>query len=278
MNNTAKSSGTIVALQMCSGIDANQNLQQLEQQLHQLPTTRPMLVCLPESFLIFAKHGKDALALAEQSAGYQARLATLCRKFDIWLAAGTMPIATNNNKYLAASLLFNSAGSVVAHYNKIHLFDVDVADGTGAYRESNFTQAGDDVVVVDSPFGKIGLTVCYDLRFSGLYSTLQRLGAEIILVPSAFTTVTGKAHWQPLLTARAIETQSYVIAAAQAGQHENGRSTYGHSLIISPWGEVLSELKSGTGFIGCQPDLAQLHAIRRDMPVQSHQRFREHLL
>ena len=105
----------------------------------------------------------------------------------------------------------------------------------GAYRESNYTQAGNDIVVVDSPFGKIGLTVCYDLRFSGLFSALQRGGAEIILVPSAFTTVTGAAHWQPLLTARAIETQSYVIAAAQAGQHENGRATYGHSIIISPW-------------------------------------------
>ncbi|OUS70510.1 amidohydrolase [Pseudoalteromonas sp. A601] len=276
--NDSQPSGTIIAVQMCSGINPEQNLQQLEQQLSQLPSTRPLLVCLPESFLIFAKHGKDALVIAQQSAEYQAKLARLCSKYDIWLAAGTMPIATSDDKYLAASLLFNNHAEVVAQYNKMHLFDVDVADGTGAYRESNFTQAGNDVVVVDSPFGKIGLTVCYDLRFSGLFSALQRQGAEVILVPSAFTTVTGKAHWQPLLTARAIETQSYVIAAAQAGQHENGRATYGHSLIISPWGNVLSELKNGTGFIGCQPDLLALHAIRRDMPVQSHQRFREHLL
>lgn len=276
--NDSQPSGTIIAVQMCSGINPEKNLQQLEQQLSQLPGTRPLLVCLPESFLIFAKHGKDALVIAQQSAEYQAKLARLCRKYDIWLAAGTMPITTSDDKYLAASLLFNNHGDVVAQYNKMHLFDVDVADGTGAYRESNFTQAGNDVVVVDSPFGKIGLTVCYDLRFSGLFSALQRQGAEVILVPSAFTTVTGKAHWQPLLTARAIETQSYVIAAAQAGQHENGRATYGHSLIISPWGKVLSKLKNGTGFIGCQPDLLALNAIRRDMPVQSHQRFREHLL
>ncbi|MFY8327071.1 carbon-nitrogen hydrolase family protein [Pseudoalteromonas sp. ZZD1] len=276
--NDSQPSGTIIAVQMCSGINPEQNLQQLEQQLSQLPNTRPLLACLPESFLIFAKHGKDALAIAQQSTAYQTKLATLCRKYGIWLAAGTMPIASSDDKYLAASLLFNNHGDVVAQYNKMHLFDVDVADGTGAYRESNFTQAGNDVVVVDSPFGKIGLTVCYDLRFSCLFNALQRRGAEIILVPSAFTTVTGKAHWQPLLTARAIETQSYVIAAAQAGQHENGRATYGHSLIISPWGNVLSELKNGTGFIGCQPDLLALHAIRRDMPVQSHQRFREHLL
>ncbi|KTF14110.1 carbon-nitrogen hydrolase family protein [Pseudoalteromonas sp. H105] len=278
MKHPSYSPGHIIALQMCSGINAQQNLAQLAQQLSCLPSARPLLVCLPESFLIFSTCGADTLALAEQSDSYQAQLGKLCRQYDIWLAAGTLPIAADNAKYYAASLLFDSQGKVIAQYNKIHLFDVDVADGTGVYRESNFTQAGNDLVVVDSPFGKIGLTVCYDLRFSGLFSALQRQGAEIILVPSAFTTVTGKAHWQPLLTARAIETQSYVIAAAQAGQHENGRATYGHSLIISPWGDILSELKNGTGYISCQPDLSRLHAIRRDMPVQSHQRFREHLL
>ena len=273
----------IVALQMCSGLSADANIEQLKQQLRQLPVTRPLLVCLPESFLVFSKSGQQTLAIAKQSDVYIQQLADLCRQYDIWLAAGTipitaMPITTGNEKYVAASLFFNNQGDVVAQYNKMHLFDVDVTDGTGAYRESNYTQAGNDIVVVDSPFGKIGLTVCYDLRFSGLFSALQRAGAEIILVPSAFTTVTGAAHWQPLLTARAIETQSYVIAAAQAGQHESGRATYGHSIIISPWGDVLSELANGIGFIGCQPDLNRVHAIRRDMPVQSHQRFREHLL
>lgn len=278
MNQKSHTPGHIIALQMCSGINAQQNLAQLEQQLSCLPSGRPLLVCLPESFLVFAKSGDDTLAEAQKSDLYQAQLSQLCRKYDIWLAAGTLPIPTDNAKYYAASLLFNSQGEVIAQYNKIHLFDVDVADGTGAYRESNFTKAGSELVVVDSPFGKIGLTVCYDLRFSGLFSALQRAGAEVILVPSAFTTVTGAAHWQPLLIARAIETQSYIVAPAQAGQHENGRATYGHSLIISPWGDILSELKNGIGYIGCQPDLSRLHAIRRDMPVQSHQRFREHLL
>ena len=160
----------------------------------------------------------------------------------------------------------------------MHLFDVDVADKTASYRESDFTQAGDDVVVVATPFGKIGLTVCYDLRFSGLFSALTRQGAEIILVPSAFTVPTGQVHWQPLLKARAIETQCYVIAAAQYGTHQNGRQTYGHSIIISPWGEQIATLESGVGFISGYADLNQLNKIRRDMPVQSHQRFREHLL
>ncbi len=268
----------IVALQMCSSTSPSQNLVWLNEQLTNLPATRPLLVCLPESFLVFSKDSCASYEVGKQSDEYQRKLSVLCQQFDIWLAAGTLPIAQANGKYLAASLLFNNQGVVIAKYNKIHLFDVDVADKTRSYRESDATQAGSEVVVVDSPFGKIGLSVCYDLRFSGLYTAMQRLGAEIILVPSAFTTVTGKAHWHVLLKARAIETQSYVVAAAQAGQHENGRETYGHTIMISPWGETLVELPSGTGFICHDVDLNQLNKIRRDMPILSQQRFREHLL
>lgn len=268
----------IVALQMCSSTSPSQNIAWLNEQLTNLPQTRPLLVCLPESFLVFSKDSHASYEVGKQSDSYQQQLSALCQQFDIWLAAGTLPIAQTNGKYLAASLLFNNQGAVVAKYNKIHLFDVDVADNTHSYRESDATQAGSEVTVVDSPFGKIGLSVCYDLRFSSLYTAMQRLGAEIILVPSAFTTVTGKAHWHVLLKARAIETQSYVVAAAQVGQHENGRETYGHSIIISPWGETLAELSEGTGFINHHLDLNRLNEIRRDMPILSQQRFREHLL
>lgn len=249
---------TIIALQMCSGGDPEQNMQTLVNQLQQLPTTRPLLVCLPEAFLVFSKSGNDTLKVAKHAERYKQQLSELCQVHNIWLSAGTMPEPYNDNK--------------------MHLFDVTVDDSTASYRESDFTQAGNEVVVVDSPFGKIGLTVCYDLRFSALYTQLVRQGAEIILVPSAFTVVTGKAHWQPLLAARAIETQCYVIAAAQYGTHENGRQTYGHSIALSPWGDTLSELPTGTGLISATLDLKQLRKIRRDMPVQSHQRFREHLL
>lgn len=269
---------TIIALQMCSGVDPEQNIQTLVNQLQQLPTTRPLLVSLPEAFLVFSKSGNDTLKVAKHAERYKQQLSELCQLHNIWLSAGTMPEPYNDNKYYAASHLFNAQGELVASYNKMHLFDVTVDDSTASYRESDFTQAGNEVVVVDSPFGKIGLTVCYDLRFSTLYTQLVRQGAEIILVPSAFTVVTGQAHWQPLLAARAIETQCYVIAAAQYGAHENGRQTYGHSIVLSPWGDTLSELPTGTGFISATLDLKQLHKIRRDMPVQSHQRFREHLL
>ncbi|WP_105174951.1 carbon-nitrogen hydrolase family protein [Pseudoalteromonas sp. T1lg122] len=268
----------VVAVQMCSSMNAEQNLAFLAQTLSTLPSTRPLLVCLPESFLIFSKQSQASYQLGLQSEAYKAKLADLCKQHDIWLAAGTLPVSQQNGKYLAASFLFNNQGDVVAQYNKIHLFDVDVADTTRSYRESDATEAGKDIVVVDSPFGKIGLAVCYDLRFSGLFTAMQRQGAEIILVPSAFTTVTGAAHWHILLAARAIETQCYVVAAAQWGEHENGRHTYGHSIIISPWGETLSELASGTGFISHGLDLNRLNTIRQDMPVQSQQRFREHLL
>ncbi len=268
----------IIALQMCSGINPDENMATLGEALNKLPAARPVLVCLPEAFLVFSKSGHDTLAVAKRITHYKLQLSALCKKHNIWLNAGTIPEPHKNNKYFAASHLFNSQGECVATYNKMHLFDVDVADKTASYRESDFTQAGDDVVVVATPFGKIGLTVCYDLRFSGLFSALTRQGAEIILVPSAFTVPTGQAHWQPLLKARAIETQCYVIAAAQYGTHQNGRQTYGHSIIISPWGEQIATLESGVGFISGYADLNQLNKIRRDMPVQSHQRFREHLL
>lgn len=279
MNKTASiSTPTIVALQMCSGLSPDENITSLKRALKTLPATRPLLVCLPEAFLVFSKSGNDTLRVAKQVEQYKLQLSELCQHHNIWLNAGTMPEPFNEHKYYAASHSYNNQGELVATYNKIHLFDVTVDDKTGSYRESDFTQAGRDVVVVDSPFGKIGLTVCYDLRFSGLFNELVRQGADIILVPSAFTVPTGQAHWQPLLAARAIETQCYVVAAAQYGTHENGRQTYGHSIIISPWGNTLSELPTGTGFISCNADLDQLQKIRRDMPVQSHQRFREHLL
>ena len=273
-----KNQPTIVALQMCSGLNADHNMAVLKQALKTLPETRPLLVCLPEAFLVFSRSGRDTLAVAKQIEHYKLQLSRLCQQHDIWLNAGTIPESYNGKKYYAASKVYNNLGQCVATYNKMHLFDVDVADTTSSYRESDYTQAGSEVVVVDSPFGKLGLTVCYDLRFSGLFNALSRKGAEVILVPSAFTEVTGKAHWLPLLKARAIETQCYVVAAAQYGKHENGRQTFGHSIIISPWGEVISDMPTGTGFISANADLEQLQKIRRDMPVQSHQRFREYLL
>ncbi|GMM86196.1 carbon-nitrogen hydrolase family protein [Pseudoalteromonas sp. MTN2-4] len=262
-------------VQMCSTMSAEQNFNYLQQQLTQANLKQPALVCLPETWICFNKDGATTLEQSKSNHLWVEKLAQLCRQFGIWLAAGTIALPSENTgKYYAASLLFNEQGEVVAQYNKIHLFDAQVQDGSGGYRESKFTQAGSDVVVVDSPFGRIGLSVCYDVRFAGLYQKMMALGADIILVPSAFTTVTGKAHWLPLLQARAIETQCYVLAAAQVGQHDNGRATYGHSVAISPWGEVLANAKTELTNIECQLDLSELQQVRASLPVHQHNRFK----
>ncbi|MCO7189341.1 MULTISPECIES: carbon-nitrogen hydrolase family protein [unclassified Pseudoalteromonas] len=264
----------IYTVQMCSGIHPAHNLKQLRELLETQILEQPALVCLPESWLAFCETPQQALAQAEESHNWIEQIQQLCRDFDIWLAAGTIAMKDGEGRYYAASLLFNNEGTEVARYNKIHLFDADVADSAGQYRESRLTRAGDDVVTVASPFGRLGLSVCYDVRFPGLYQMMREQGAEVLLVPSAFTTVTGDAHWQTLLRARAIETQCYVVAAAQVGHHENGRQTYGHSLIVSPWGTCLAEASTQVGINHAQVDLTALHAIRQKMPVAAHNRFK----
>ncbi|MBD1581058.1 carbon-nitrogen hydrolase family protein [Pseudoalteromonas sp. S16_S37] len=264
----------VIAVQMCSTMNPEKNYLQLKQWLSDFNLEKPALVCLPETWLAFMKTAEQSLSLSKQYDYWITKLGQLCREFNIWIAAGTMPVCGEQNKYYAASFLLNEKGDVVARYNKIHLFDADVADGSGGYRESKSTIAGTDVVVVDSPFGKIGLSVCYDLRFAGLFQAMREQGAELFLVPSAFTTATGQAHWTPLLQARAIENQCYVVAAAQCGEHENGRKTHGHSLILSPWGDIMADAQQTLGFISAQIDLAQLHQLRTDMPVQIHNRFK----
>jgi nitrilase len=264
-----------VIVQMCSTMSAKQNFEYLTQQLACISPSEPTLVCLPETWLCFSKDGKAALEQSKKNHFWIKKLSELCRQFNIWLAAGTIALPSENiGKYYAASLLFNEQGIVVAQYNKIHLFDAQVQDGSSGYKESQYTEPGNEVVVVESPFGKIGLSVCYDVRFSGLYQRMMRLGAEVILVPSAFTTVTGEAHWLPLLQARAIETQCYLLAAAQVGEHENGRATFGHSVAISPWGDVLANAQSTLTNISCQLDLSELHQVRASIPVHQHNRFK----
>ena len=252
-----------------------ENLQRVRTLCAKLPQARPQLVVLPEAFSCFGGGDKQQLAVAEAlgDGPIQQALSEIAQEFDIWLCAGTVPIKTGD-KFYAASLLYDAAGEQVAQYNKIHLFDVEVADNTKRYLESAVTEPGQQLVVVDSPFGQLGMAVCYDVRFPELFRALREQGAEIILLPSAFTRVTGAAHWHVLTRARAIEQQCYVIAAGQYGVHENGRETYGHSLIVSPWGQVLAEQAHGEGVISTAVDSDELASIRRRMPVNSHNRFK----
>ena len=203
----------------------------------------------------------------------QQGLSRLAQVYQVYLVAGTIALYAPDKRNFAASLLFNPQGEVMAQYNKIHLFDVDVADGIGSYRESDNTHPGQHITVVDTPFGRIGMAVCYDLRFSALFRAMRQAGADIIVMPSAFTKLTGQAHWELLLRARAVENQCYVLASNQGGTHANGRETWGHSMIISPWGEIEQQLTFGEAAISSTLDRQLLQSIRQKMPMISQERF-----
>ena len=198
------------------------------------------------------------------------------RDLRLWIVAGTLPLPPVDQpeaKSNACSLLVDDQGQFVARYDKLHLFDVDVADNRGRYRESDDYAHGNRVVVADTPVGRVGLTVCYDLRFPELYSELRAAGAELITAPSAFTAVTGAAHWEVLIRARAIETQCYVLAAAQGGVHPGPRETYGHAAIVDPWGRIVAQQDQGQGVLLAERDSSEQASIRARMPVFSHRRI-----
>jgi nitrilase len=271
----------LVAIQMTSGPDVVANLAYLEQQLRSLPPERPCLVVLPECFACFGASDTHIYDLAERkNAGpIQAKLAQLAKQFEVWLVAGSFPLLCSTpEKYTASCLIFDDHGRLVDEYQKIHLFDAQVADSTGSYRESDRTQKGQRLVVVDSPFGTLGVAICYDIRFAGMFAAMSEIGPlSVLAIPAAFTLATGKAHWHPLLTARAIENQCFLVAANQTGTHANQRQTFGHSCIISPWGETLAELPHHTGSIVAHLEPDDLHDIRTKMPIRQHNQFRSYL-
>ncbi len=269
------------ALQLCSSPSPAENLVQIEQLLQQLPPARPQLVALPEGALCFAGADGANFAIAE-ALSYQAdgqgplqqQLSQLAQQFQIYLLVGTLPThCADPSRFSASSLLFGPDGSLLADYQKIHLFDADVSDQTASYRESASTLAGKQVRVADLGLLQLGLAICYDVRFPGLFQQLRQHGMNVLSLPSAFTTVTGDAHWHTLLRARAIETQSFVLAPAQTGTHQNGRQTYGHSLIIDPWGQILADAGTEPGLISVQIDLQQVSAVRSKMPLAAHNQF-----
>lgn len=220
--------------------------------LMELDRERLFAVCQPEQ-------GNEALA----------EFQLLARELGIWLHIGSMPVLASPTKLANRAYLLSPDGQVAARYDKIHMFDVELANGE-IYRESANYQAGSEAVVAATPWGGLGLAICYDLRFPYLFRALAHAGARIITVPAAFTQTTGEAHWHTLLRARAIETQCFVLAAAQGGQHEHGRSTYGHSLVVSPWGEVLAEGGKDPEVILADIDLAQVAEVRGRVPSLRH--------
>ena len=264
---------TVACIQMASGPNVGANLLEAERLIGMAVDKGGKLVVLPENFAIMGKEESDKVAAREvDGAGpIQEFLAQQAAKHGIWLVGGTVPmVAAVDNKIRAACLLFDDSGKQVARYDKIHLFDVSVMDSDENYTESETIEAGDQAVVVDTPFGKLGLAVCYDLRFPELFRTMLDQGMECLAMPAAFTAITGRAHWEMLVRARAIENLCYVFAAAQGGYHINGRETWGHSMIVDPWGQVMNELANGSGLVCADIDMERLNNIRRTFPCLDH--------
>jgi predicted amidohydrolase len=268
----------LAVLQMVSQDQVAANLQSARRLLEQAAEGGARLAVLPENFAAMGCRDLAALARAEGAGEGPILpwLAQAARDLGLWIVAGTLPLPPDgqpNARPLASSLVFDASGQRVARYDKLHLFDVEVADSRGRYRESDDYQHGAQVVVVGTPVGRVGLSVCYDLRFPELYLALRAAGAELITVPAAFTAVTGAAHWQVLLRARAIETQCYLLAANQGGSHPGGRETYGHSCLIDAWGCVLAEHPVGEAVLLATRDPERQATIRQNMPLASQRRF-----
>ncbi|MBE9541230.1 MAG: carbon-nitrogen hydrolase family protein [Proteobacteria bacterium] len=266
----------VAAIQMASGPNLSANLAEAERLVSDSVAKGAKLVVLPENFYLMGHSENDKVELSEEEGEgpIQQFLSGLASRHGIWLAGGTVPLKSSDaNKVRASCLLYNDKGEQVARYDKIHLFDVDVPDSVERYVESETIEPGDQVVVVDTPFGKLGLAICYDLRFPELFRTMIDKGMEILVLPSAFTATTGKAHWEPLVRARAIENVCYVISSGQGGYHANGRETHGDSIIVEPWGGVLDRLPRGSGFVNAEIDCERLRTIRNNFPVLNHRRF-----
>jgi len=266
----------IAALQMVSGPHVEANLLEAERLIARAADAGAKLVVLPENFALMGRREADKVAARETPGDgpLQHFLAAQAARRQLWLVGGTIPLAASDDRRVRAScLLYDDQGRLAARYDKIHLFDVQIVDSGERYAESATIEPGGQPVVADTPFGRLGLAVCYDLRFPEQFRGMVDQGMELLALPAAFTAITGQAHWEPLLRARAIENLCYVVAAAQSGRHANGRETYGHSLIIDPWGVILEQLPSGPGVVVAEFNPGRLEHIRRQFPALQHRRL-----
>ena len=265
----------VAAIQMASGSNVSANLHEAARLINEAADMDAKLVILPENFALMAIHPTDTVKLGEkpQSGPLQDFLSQQSARYGIWLVGGTLPMVANEpQKARATCLVFDNTGQEVARYDKMHLFDVTAAPDE-YYCESEIFEAGHQIVVVNTPYGRLGLAVCYDLRFPELFRCMLTQGIELISLPSAFTATTGKAHWEVLVRARAVENLCYVIAANQGGYHVNGRETHGNSMIVDPWGGVLARLNRGAGVICADINLEKQALLRRNFPAHEHRRI-----
>lgn len=266
--NTA-SSIKVAGIQMASSPQVSSNLIEAERLIAIAANQGAKIVVLPEYFCIMGVKEIDKVAVREKAGDgmIQRFLAKMAKDYKIWLIGGTVPLTSNYpNKVRNSCLVYNDKGLQVARYDKIHLFGLDL--GTEHYHEENTIESGNEVVVVETPYGKIGLSVCYDLRFPELYRAMGEV--DMLVVPSAFTETTGKAHWESLIRARAIENLCYVIAPAQGGYHLSGRETHGNSMIVDPWGVILDRLPRGSGVVMANVNRDYQTSLRNSLPALKH--------
>jgi nitrilase len=260
------------AIQMVSTPVVAENLASAGRLVHEAAERGARLVVLPEYFCILGAHERDKVAVREHDGEgpIQHFLAETARRERIWLAGGCVPLVSDlPDKVRSGLLVYDHTGQRIARYDKMHLFGFE--SGNERYREANTIDPGDTPMAIDTPFGRIALSICYDVRFPEFYRGLGVV--DLILVPSAFTATTGRAHWEVLLRARAIENQAYVIAPAQGGHHPNGRQTHGHTMIIDPWGVIRAEQATGEAVVLADIDPAELRRVRASLPALEHRRL-----
>jgi nitrilase len=274
-NETKYLPAKLAAVQITTGPDVEKNLTAVERQIIEAAQQGANIIALPEVFACYDSQKYLALGKQERTVlgRLRSRMSAWAKNNKVYLIGGTIPVLDpKSSKIYPRCYFYNDQGEELGYYDKIHLFDVDINDAQGRYRESDMFLSGDEIKVFPTPYGNVGLTICYDLRFPYVFDRLRKAGADIISVVAAFTQTTGKAHWQPLLQARAIEQQCYVLASNQWGQHDDKRHTFGHSMVISPWGEILAQLPTGEGVVCAAIELSEVERIRREMPIVNHQR------
>lgn len=269
MNDTVRAA----CVQMTSGVTIEGNIEQSTALIRAAHADGARIVGMPEVANLCQKSRRRALEAAQYEENEPALKAwrKLADELDIWLLAGSMVIKIAEGKLVNRAYMIAPDGAIAAKYDKIHMFDVDLPNGE-RYRESDLFQPGDKAVLVDSPWGGIGITICYDVRFPHLYRALAKAGANMIWTSAAFTRTSGKAHWHVMQRARAIETGCWILAPAQCGDHEDGRSTYGHAVIVSPWGEVVADAGEEPGYIVADLDLTRVADARQSIPTLRHDR------
>lgn len=261
----------IACIQITSSSDLNSNINKVNAQVTKAAAQGAEFIFTPENSFLMEETGAKTEIFTQENHPAVKAASEMAKTNGVWLLIGSVAVDDGDGKSFNRSILFDNKGQISAYYDKIHLFDVEVGDGQ-IYRESAKITAGNKAVVAATPFGGIGMTVCYDVRFPQLYRALAKAGANIITVPAAFTQTTGEAHWHMLLRARAVETGCFIVAPAQTGTHAGGRQTYGHSIIIDPWGKILADAGTKEGIIFADLDLSEVKKTRIRLPSLQHDR------